>query len=211
MALAIAALDPSPFVGDESIAVLDDWAARVMSAGQGAPSIEHLHRVLASELALTGDREEYDSPENSFLPRVLARRRGLPILLSLVWIEVGRRVGLTLFGVGLPGHFIVGHSPRAGDLVLFDAFDGGARLGPSQLVALVARAGEVFHMGLLVPATPRAIAVRMLRNLASAYGRRGRVSEAMSAAQLWLAASPDDAEAIRLFEELDSQARTVWS
>ncbi len=211
VALAIAALDAQPLDEAAALSILDDWAGLVREHARAEPDIADLQHVLGEQLGLAGDREEYDAPENSFLPRVIATRRGLPILLSVIWIEVGRRVGIPLFGVGLPGHFVVGHSPRPGAVVLIDAFEGGARLSPAEVVALVERAGALFHQSLLAPASPRSIAVRMLRNLAGSYARRGRVDEARSAAQLWLAASPDDPAAAELFEELDRQARTVWS
>lgn len=211
VALAIASLDPHPLDEAATLSILDDWAGLVRERARGEPDLDDLQQVLGEQLGLAGDREEYDAPENSFLPRVIATRRGLPILLSVVWIEVARRVGIPLFGVGLPGHFVVGHSPRPGAVALLDAFEGGARLAPAEVVALVERAGATFHQSFLAPASARSIAVRMLRNLAGSYARRARVDEARSAAQLWLAASPEDPAAIELFKELDRQARTVWS
>ena len=80
--------------------------------------------VLGGVHRFEGDRQHYDDPQNSMLDVVLERRRGLPILLSVVYIEAARRAGIALSGVGLPGHFVVGHfgadPPR-----LLDPFDGG--------------------------------------------------------------------------------------
>lgn len=211
VALAIAALDPHPFDEAATLDTLDDWAARVTERAYGAPGIDDLQRVLGEELALSGGPGEYDAPENSFLPQVIARRQGLPILLSIVWVEVGRRTGVPLFGVGLPGHFVVGHSTGPGALTLLDAFDCGRRLGPAEIAALVDRAGASLHPAMLAPATARSMAVRMLRNLTSSYARRGRIDEARSAVRLWLAAAPDDPAVVELFSEFDRQARTVWS
>ncbi len=211
VALAIAALDPEPLDEEDSLGILDDWAARVAERAHGVPDIDDLQRVLGEELALSGGSGEYDAPENSFLPRVIARRQGLPILLSIVWIEVGRRAGVPVFGVGLPGHFVVGHSTGPGALTLLDAFDCGRRLGPAEVAALMDRAGASLHPAMLAPATARSVAVRMLRNLTGSYARRGRIDEARSAARLWLAAAPDDPAATELFEEFDRQAHTIWS
>ena len=68
---------------------------------------------------------QYDHPDNSMLDLVLTRRRGLPILLSVVYVEVARRAGIELAGVGLPGHFVVGHF-GAEPAALLDPFAGGA-------------------------------------------------------------------------------------
>lgn len=212
VAFAIAALDPQPANFSDAAATLDAWAARVVRrAAGGAPGLEEVRTVLGEENDLRGDPDNYDAPENSFLPRVLERRRGLPILLSVVWMEVGRRAGVTVHGVALPGHFVVGFPSEAGPLTLVDPFAGGALLGPREVVALTTRAGAAFRPDTLQPAPVRAIAVRMLRNLVGSYLRRRRTEEARSAVTLWLAAAPDDPGAIELFEQLDREAETIWS
>jgi len=105
------------------------------------------------------------------LDLVLANRRGLPIVLSVVYVEVARRAGIPLAGVGLLDHFVVGHF-GSDPPVLLDPFDGGG--------AIVAR-GEVR------PWTAHEIAMRMLNNLVVAYQRRSDVSAAIRAARLRLA------------------------
>ena len=88
--------------------------------------------VLGGVHGFQGDRKHYDDPQNSMLDLVLARRRGLPILLSVVYIEAARRAGIELSGVGLPGHFVVGHF-GAGAPVLLDPFDGGRAMSVRRL------------------------------------------------------------------------------
>jgi hypothetical protein len=121
-----------------------------------------------------GDRERYDHPDNSMLDVVLTRRRGLPILLSVVYVEVARRAGIPLAGVGLPGHFVVGHF-GADPPLLFDPFAGGG--------AVEADVAQVF----VRPWRAAEIAMRMLNNPVAAYQRRGDLGAAIRAASMRLA------------------------
>jgi hypothetical protein len=135
--------------------------------------------LLGREHGFTGDTTEYDHPDNSMLDLVLERRRGLPILLSVVYAEVGRRAGLPLAGVGLPGHFVTGHF-GAVPPVLLDPFGGGAQ---------VTYAGDPADVR---PWTPTETAMRMLNNLVMAYTTRGDLVTARRAAvmRLMLPAEP---------------------
>ncbi len=147
---------------------LDGVAARV-----GQPDAPAVCRVLFEDLGLTGDREGYDNPLNSYLDQVLDRRLGIPISLSLLLIEVGRRCGVELEGVGMPGHFLV-RDPTAPQL-LIDAFNGGQRLDPPACERLL-RTATGSQAGLtpsmLAPTGPRAILARMLANLDRSFERR---------------------------------------
>ncbi len=129
-------------------------------------------QVLGREHGFAGDRERYDHPDNSMLDIVLSRRRGLPILLSVIYIEAARRAGIPLAGVGLPGHFVVGHF-GSDPPILLDPFNGGA----------LVRAPNV---GIVKPWHPHQIAVRMLNNLVASYQRRGDLSRAIRAARMRL-------------------------
>lgn len=131
-------------------------------------------QVIGAANGFAGDREHYDDPGNSMLDLVLTRRRGLPILLSVVYIEAARRAAIPIAGVGLPGHFVVGHF-GADPPVLVDPFAGGGQVetgGPRNVVRPW-RAGE--------------IVMRMLNNLVAAYDRRGDIGAAIHAARLRLA------------------------
>jgi regulator of sirC expression with transglutaminase-like and TPR domain len=122
---------------------------------------------LATQLFVTegfaGNESDYGDPRNSYLDDVLDRRLGIPITLSVVMLEVGRRDGLRLHGVGMPGHFLVAGS--AGEW--FDPFHGGARLDLAACATLFARThtGARFRPQFLMPVGPRAIVERMLTNL----------------------------------------------
>jgi regulator of sirC expression with transglutaminase-like and TPR domain len=147
---------------------LDDVAARVGQADAGA-----VCRVLFQDLGLTGDRDGYDNPLNSYIDRVLDRRRGIPISLSLLLIEVGRRCGVELHGVGMPGHFLV-RDPAAPDL-LIDAFNAGQRLDPptcERLFRTLTGSQSGLTPDMLAPTGPRAILGRMLANLDRSFERR---------------------------------------
>ncbi|MGI8712740.1 MAG: transglutaminase family protein [Solirubrobacteraceae bacterium] len=169
---AIAALDA---LGENLSRVASTTGARpqelVVACGQ----------VLGRELGFAGDRERYDDPDNSMLDVVLSRRRGLPILLSVVYIEVARRAGIPLAGVGLLGHFVVGHF-GADPPVLLDPFSGGV------LIETPVSQGSVRPWRL------DEIAWRMLNNLVVSYQRRGDLTPAIRAAQmrLMLPAPPAD-------------------
>jgi regulator of sirC expression with transglutaminase-like and TPR domain len=142
--------------------------------------------LLGGRHGFAGDREHYDDPQNSMLDVVLARRRGLPIVLSVVYVAVARRAGVRLAGVGLPGHYVVGHF-GAEPPVLIDPFAGGEMV-------------EVRHPDPLVrPWTPHETAMRMLNNLVGSFQRRGDIGAAIRAAELRMALPAEEtlAESLR--------------
>ncbi|MFI1353855.1 tetratricopeptide repeat protein [Streptomyces sp. NPDC020898] len=124
-----------------------------------------LHELLGVRLGFRGSPADYQRLESSLLHEVLVRRRGLPILLSVVWMEVARRAGAPVYGVALPGHFVVGFGP-VDQQVLADPFDGGRVLSGSDAELLVAGAtGEALHPSMLAPADPLGVVMRVLNNI----------------------------------------------
>ncbi|MFI6104428.1 tetratricopeptide repeat protein [Streptomyces sp. NPDC051310] len=125
--------------------------------------------LLGERCGFHGTPGDYQRLESSLLPEVLRRRRGLPILLSVVWIEVARRAGAPVYGVALPGHFVVGFGDPAGDpdeQVLVDPFDRGRPLTGTDVELLVAGAtGEQLRPSMLRPADPLDIVLRILNNI----------------------------------------------
>ena len=131
--------------------------------------------VLGEREGFTGDREDYDHPDNSMLDLVLERRRGLPIALSVVYVEVARRAGIELVGVGLPGHYVVGHFASV-PATLIDPFNGGVPVeGPVPSPANTIR-----------PWGSHETVLRMLNNLVPAYTKRFDLNRAIRAAELRL-------------------------
>ena len=127
--------------------------------------------VLGERHGFTGDTSDYGDPRNSMLDAVLARRSGLPITLSIVWIAVAGRAGFVLDGVGLPGHYVVGHF-GADPPLLLDPFAGGALLEGEPQASLVR------------PWTPHETVLRMLNNLVRSYVERGDLTRGLHAARL---------------------------
>ncbi|HEU0316852.1 MAG TPA: transglutaminase-like domain-containing protein [Solirubrobacteraceae bacterium] len=175
LALALAA-EFVPVDAPAALAGLDRLGEEIaVAAGRdGDPEIEAaaVRGVLGARHGFVGDREDYDHPDNSMLDRVLARRTGLPILLSVVYVEAARRAGIELSGVGLPGHYVVGHFGGMPPILL-DPFAGGAVL-------------EVPGSADVVPWTAHQTALRMLNNLVGSYQRRHDLTRAIRAAELRL-------------------------
>lgn len=197
LALALAA-ELQPVDATAALTRLDALGAelldRVGAPGAHTPAEEvaACRDLLGAAHGFTGDREDYDAPENSMLDIVLERRRGLPILLSVVYVEVARRAGVALRGVGLPGHFVAGHF-GADPPVLLDPFNGGAPID----TGLDTRAVR--------PWSSQEIALRMLNNLVASYTRRGDLGRAIRAAEMRLRLPADRG----LREELEVEHRSL--
>ncbi len=162
-------------------------------------AIAGLNHILFQEQGFRGNTEEYYDPRNSFLNDVLDRRVGIPITLSTVYITVGRRAGLSVHGVGLPGHFVVRVSTRAGD-VLVDPFHGGAVLTALDCQERLDRiyGGRVrLAADMLAPCPPRALLARILRNLKGIYLKEGDYERALRTADLLVLLEPEAAEEVR--------------
>lgn len=143
--------------------------------------------LLGDRLGFHGTAADYQRLESSLLHEVLVRRRGLPILLSVVWMEVARRAGAPVYGVALPGHFVVGFGPDEGQ-VLADPFDGGRVLTGADAELLVAGAtGTRLDPSMLRPADPLDVVLRILNNVrAWAAARPERSDVALWAVELSL-------------------------
>lgn len=176
-ALLIAAAEHPGLGVDEHLRRLDALAEAAEPVRRAADALGRLHRLreyLFEELGFAGDREDYFDPRNSHLNEVLQRRLGIPISLSLVLIEVGRRLDLEMAGIGLPGHFVTG-ARIAGEQVLLDPFNRGALLTAESCRELVGQAlgrpvrltAEHFR-----PVSNRQFLTRMLANLKGVYWRR---------------------------------------
>ncbi|WP_433545844.1 tetratricopeptide repeat protein [Streptomyces sp. CA-294286] len=128
-----------------------------------------LAELLGDQCGFEGAPGDYRRLESSLLPEVLRRRRGLPILLSVVWMEVARRAGAPVHGVALPGHFVVGFGRPGGapeEQVLADPFDAGRLLsGPDAQLLVAGATGEPLDPAMLRAADPLDIVLRILNNI----------------------------------------------
>lgn len=155
--------------------IADDVRARVPS-GQPKALLAHAHEHLFDRLGFQGNEAEYYDPQNSYLPVVLATRRGLPITLSLVYADVLRRLGFTVEGVNAPGHFLA-RIHCEGDTLLVDAFHRGRVLSENEALERIAQnlgGGTPRSSTLLAAATHRQWLKRMIRNLQLVFEREGR-------------------------------------
>ncbi len=201
-ALEIARLEYPDLDPDAYLRRLDDYAERVRAgAGTGlTDQVLALNRVLFREEGYAGNLEEYYDPRNSFLNEVMDRRLGLPITLSIVYLEVGRRVGLPVEGVSFPGHFLVKLPVQGGALVL-DPFDAGRSLDEEdlqeQLVQVYGDDPAPPVAGFLNAASPREILVRLLRNLKGVYLQRNQLEKVLEVMNCVLAIAPELAPEVR--------------
>ncbi len=143
---------------------LEEWGAKVAKKLAGRDTViqqcSALSSLLGSELGFRGNEEDYYAEENSLLPRVIENRRGNPITLCLIYIAVGRRAGLPVQGVGLPGHFVA----RIGGVFL-DPFHGGRRLQLEDCQKLLESQNLELQPHHLLPCKPRVMLARILNNL----------------------------------------------
>jgi len=190
--------DPTPFLH-----LMEDWtfqlAGRMPLPWSLHKALDALNHFLAVEIGLRGDRETYDRPENAVLPEVVASRRGLPIALSIIWIDVARRLGMDAVGVALPGHFITGLRLDVGTLY-FDPFNSCRAVGEEAAALLVDQATEgrvAFDPSMLAPVSHRAILTRLARNLHIRFLRNQLWNDALWAATHLVLLNPGDPLAYR--------------
>jgi regulator of sirC expression with transglutaminase-like and TPR domain len=179
-ALLIAAHAEPDLDVDLQLRRLDQLAARVGHATAGG-----VRELLFGELGLRGNDEDYGDPRNSFLDQVLDRGVGIPISLAVLTIEIGRRVGVTFEGVGMPGHFLL---RCEGELI--DPYRGGRPLevgDAEQLFRRVHGKAATFSRAMLARTGPRAILLRMLANLRNCYAERGESTSLAWVARLRVA------------------------
>jgi regulator of sirC expression with transglutaminase-like and TPR domain len=202
-------LDPEVYLRQ-----LDRMAAAVRPLLQSAPTtaerLDLLSHYLFVELGFKGNQKDYYDPRNSYLNDVLERRLGIPITLSLVYLEVGQRLGLPLAGINFPHHFLI-KCTAPPDPIFIDPFEGGHILEEDELETLlpVSRGRRLsLDQYFLEAVSPREILARMLRNLKQIHAGRKEFKEAISAGEkiTWL--QPDSAFDYRDLGYLYYQVKT---
>jgi regulator of sirC expression with transglutaminase-like and TPR domain len=143
---------------------IDEWGMevrrRLAKAEVPVDRVETLSEFLNLDQRLRGNDDDYYNLRNSVLPAVIDSRLGIPISLSLVYMLVGKRAGLSVDGIGLPGHFIVRHED-----IFFDPFHGGRRVGLDECKALLEQQNLTLLPQHLAPTSPRQMLIRMLTNI----------------------------------------------
>jgi len=188
----------------DSLARFGERAAARLDKLAAAPPrerVKELNAVLYDEAGFEGDRLYYDDLRNSCLNAVVARRRGIPITLSIVYMDVAARAGITVRGVSFPGHFLLrcGGEGHHEDLIL-DPFTGGVELSETDCRRILTNhVGDdaVFTPDLLDPANPRDIVERMLTNLKRLYVRQQAFADARRVTDILLALNPASDEELR--------------
>jgi regulator of sirC expression with transglutaminase-like and TPR domain len=153
---------------------LDELAAgieRQVPAGTTRERLGAMCALLTTEYGFHGNTGDYYDPDNSFLHRVLERRTGLPLSLTVLFMLLGKRLALPITAIPLPSH-VIAALPAAVDTIYFDPFDRGRILTLRDIVGLVNRTGKAFQTDLLHPATARQIIERTLANLIHGYRER---------------------------------------
>ena len=214
--IAYPALEPAQY-----LTKLDELAEGTRARMAGGLPPEAVARAVGDHLFRTcgfrGNAEDYYDPRNSFLNDVLDRRTGIPISLSVVFIEVTRRLGVTADGVGFPGHFLVRVAGERGP-VLLDPFFGGRAVGDAELIERLRTLPGGRQLNAVPPETVRAastpeVLTRMLRNLVRVYLDRRDTALALAAVDLLLVLLPDSPDDLRtrgaLYESLDCAAAAL--
>ena len=201
-ALWIAASEYPGLAIDDYLACLHDMAAKLRGRLRAdiatADKLMALNHYLFDELGFSGNSDDFYDPRNSFLNEVIERRVGIPITLGVVYIEIGRRIGLGLHGVSFPGHFLVKCALRDG-IVVLDPYSRGVSLDADELQQRLRAAGSPGDVDgailahLLGAASNKEVLGRMLRNLKGIYVERADWLRALSASERVIALLPDDA------------------
>jgi regulator of sirC expression with transglutaminase-like and TPR domain len=186
---------PEPF-----LLLLDSHAReieeRLRDDTPGELFIQTLNEYLFAELGFRGNSDDYYNPANSCLNEVLTTRTGIPITLSLVYMEISRRLDRTVLGIGLPGHFIVQYYDDV-FTAFVDPFNRGRILFDVECYALAREVTGVDisrNPDVLRPVSKRHIVIRMLNNLRAAYFRRQNPAKAVEVLNLLIEAMPDSPE-----------------
>jgi regulator of sirC expression with transglutaminase-like and TPR domain len=166
---AYAALDVSSYQGRLDT-MAQEVRARIGLRASGEETVNALNRYVFTEQGFKGNTKNYYEVENSYLNCVIDRRVGIPISLSVVYLLIGQRLGLPLFGIGMPGHFLVKYESDRYKIFI-DCFNGGALLTEKNCARFLTEAGYGFDDKYLQPSPVRAILSRMVKNLLSIYAK----------------------------------------
>ncbi len=172
-------------------------SARTQPQADLSARLTALNRFMYEELGFAGNSDDYDDPRNSYINDVLDRRLGIPISLAVIQMELAKHLNVPLYGVSFPGHFLLRMSFDSGLLVL-DPFNRGRPVGADELKERAAahfggkKPDDQALMEILEPASPRAIVIRILRNLSGLYDKREDWARKARICDRILRLQPDD-------------------
>ena len=202
-ALLIAAENDPGLNIDDAMLQLERWAhalsERIEPHWNSLQRLARLRTFMYEELGFKGDVQGYYSPENSLLHSVMQRRLGIPLTLSIVFMEIGWRIGVPFEGVGFPGHFLVRLTGEPGDLLL-DPFDHGTSVHEDdcrRMIELTTGGTVPFEPGMIRSMSKRDMIARLLFNLKVSCLKAGDDAGALSAVERLLLLHPDDASESR--------------
>jgi regulator of sirC expression with transglutaminase-like and TPR domain len=203
-ALAIARMEYPLLDVPYYLSRLEALAKRVRCKMRTSPTpremIALLNRVLCDEEGLRGNRDDYYDPRNSFLNDVLDRKLGIPITLSVIYMDVAQRVGFPTAGTGMPGHFLLKHYDVMGDEIVIDPFNRGRIVGSAECQQRLNEiySGKVELKPEFLQAVPhRDILVRMLNNLRQIYFTRRDLTKGLAVLDFLLAIPPLNVDLLR--------------
>jgi regulator of sirC expression with transglutaminase-like and TPR domain len=203
-ALMIARAEYPELKAEPYVARIEALARRVIvqvaDYGDANDTIAALNRVLFDEEGFRGNRDDYYDSRNSFLNDVIDRKLGIPITLSVVYMEVAKRAGLPLFGVGMPGHFLLKHYDPEGRQVLIDVYSRGAIVSSGECQSKLDEiySGQIeLQPEFLVAVSKRQILTRMLNNLKNIYATTRCFRKALPIVDMILAIYPRSPEDVK--------------
>jgi serine protease Do len=196
--LLLAKLDNAEVDVDAYRAEVDRMANKVKAAlpkaADGDTKLAALEKYLFEERGFHGSRADYYNRANSHLSEVIDDREGLPITLSVLYLELAHRLGVRVEGVGLPGHFVVRYLPPKGDPKVIDVYEGGKRMSKEEALELAsAFAGSPVTEQVLEPIGKRVILVRILNNLLNVAQKEGDLAGMLRYLDALVLLHPDSA------------------
>ena len=151
-------------------AIAEEVLDRIGTRVSGEETVKTLGRYLFTEQGFRGNTKNYYEPDNSYLNRVIDRRTGIPISLSVFYLLIGKRLSLPIHGIGMPGHFLIKYEAERYKMFV-DCFNAGALLTEKDCQRFLMQAGYGFEDKYLQPSSLRAILARMLKNLVAVYDK----------------------------------------
>src|SRR5215471_16851356 len=200
--LVAAEADPNVDI-DHEMHTLDSWAAelrgRLDPGWNNLQKLARLRNYVFEELGFRGDSQDYFSPSNSLLHEVMERRLGVPLTLSIIFMELGWRIGIPFEGVGFPGHFLVRLTGEPGDLLL-DPYDHGASVHEEdcrRMIELTSGGMVPYDPSMIRSLGKRDMIARLLFNLKVACLKAGDDKGALASVERLLLLHPDDPPELR--------------